>query len=384
MPRLRKDAQWLDGTQREHFKTCLVDAYDPNAFDEMLFRQLNKKRNHIILETNLGYATLVNKVIQRADEESWSAQLLAAARTERQDDLCLFRFAQQFDLEPTTQSILQLVEEQRAVSDIPLLPASDWLMTGLQRIGQVCRVAIRGASSPGSGFLLGPDLVLTNYHVVQEIIEHNWPSTFIEILFDYHGWSKSVAQGRQVKLPPHEWLVDWSKNSSASTAYDSVPPTELDYALIRTTQRVGDDRIDPQRTRGWIPISPIAAEFKPESPLIILGHPLNQATRLSLDTRSVLSTNMSFTRVRYRTNTDGGSSGSPCFNLNWDLVALHHGGDVSIPPAFNEGIPLKALLNVWQEKSAPSSTRHAIDGTSLQPWQQQLLRQVLAQSFDDG
>ena len=347
----------------------------------MLYRQLNKRRSLIILEKSLGYETVVNRIIQRADEESWSAQLLVAARAERQDDLCLFGFAQQFDLEPPTQPIMQFVEEQRPISDIPLLPAVDWLTTALQRVSQLCRVAIRGANSPGSGFLVGPDLVLTNYHVLREIIEQNWPSTFIEIHFDYHGWSKGVVKGRQVKLCEQEWLVDWSKNSSASTAYNSISPTELDYALIRTAQRVGDDQVDPQRIRGWIPISPIAGELKPESPLVILGHPLNQATRLSLDTRAVQSTNSHGTRVRYRTNTEGGSSGSPCFNLNWDLVALHHGSDTATPPTFNEGIPFNTILKHWIKK-IQLPPRQPADSVTLQPWQQQLLQQVLTQTFD--
>jgi V8-like Glu-specific endopeptidase len=46
-------------------------------------------------------------------------------------------------------------------------------------------------------------------------------------------------------------------------------------------------------------------------------------------------------RVRYATNTLGGSSGSPCFNFDWDLIALHHYGDPSYNhPKYNQGIPI--------------------------------------------
>jgi hypothetical protein len=48
--------------------------------------------------------------------------------------------------------------------------------------------------------------------------------------------------------------------------------------------------------------------------------------------------------VRYRTNTEGGSSGSPVFDQNWQLVALHHAGDPSWVAKYNEGIPISLIL----------------------------------------
>jgi V8-like Glu-specific endopeptidase len=45
-------------------------------------------------------------------------------------------------------------------------------------------------------------------------------------------------------------------------------------------------------------------------------------------------------RLRYRNNTEPGSSGSPVFNFEWELVALHHGGARGKEPvAYNQGIP---------------------------------------------
>jgi V8-like Glu-specific endopeptidase len=52
--------------------------------------------------------------------------------------------------------------------------------------------------------------------------------------------------------------------------------------------------------------------------------------------------------VTYRTNTLGGSSGSPCFNADLELIALHHGSDPDFHPAhtpeYNEGIPFDTIL----------------------------------------
>jgi hypothetical protein len=48
--------------------------------------------------------------------------------------------------------------------------------------------------------------------------------------------------------------------------------------------------------------------------------------------------------MRYVTNTEKGSSRSPVFNENWDLIALHQSGDRSIVPFYNQGIPFAAIL----------------------------------------
>jgi hypothetical protein len=77
-------------------------------------------------------------------------------------------------------------------------------------------------------------------------------------------------------------------------------------------------------------------------PLAILHHPLGAPIKLAFDTQAVLSVNP--TRVRYTTNTDQGSSGSPCFDQDWGLVALHHFGDPLHQQAeFNQGVPITAI-----------------------------------------
>src|SRR5262249_48368662 len=52
------------------------------------------------------------------------------------------------------------------------------------------------------------------------------------------------------------------------------------------------------------------------------------------------------TRVRYTTNTEMGSSGSPCFDAEWGLLALHHSGDTNYKRSaeWNEGVPIDAIV----------------------------------------
>jgi V8-like Glu-specific endopeptidase len=57
------------------------------------------------------------------------------------------------------------------------------------------------------------------------------------------------------------------------------------------------------------------------------------------------------TRVRYRTNTEGGSSGSPCFDADWNLIALHHLGDPNFStPTYNQGIPFTAIVDLLEKR----------------------------------
>ena len=61
---------------------------------------------------------------------------------------------------------------------------------------------------------------------------------------------------------------------------------------------------------------------------------------------SVLDINVGRTRVRYHATTLGGASGSPCFSLTRQLVALHHGG---VEGRYNQGIPITALRAWFDE-----------------------------------
>ena len=50
--------------------------------------------------------------------------------------------------------------------------------------------------------------------------------------------------------------------------------------------------------------------------------------------------------IRYNTDTEGGSSGSPVFNDQWQLCALHHAGWKNADgSATNEGIRISAICD---------------------------------------
>ena len=62
--------------------------------------------------------------------------------------------------------------------------------------------------------------------------------------------------------------------------------------------------------------------------------------------------------VQYLTDTLKGSSGSPVFNSNWDIVALHHSGgnkkiedDITISKYRNVGININEIIDFIKSKS---------------------------------
>ena len=96
--------------------------------------------------------------------------------------------------------------------------------------------------------------------------------------------------------------------------------------------------------------TPPRHDFLASPALYIVQHPLGQPLKLALDTQAVLAVNPGGTRVRYRTNTDHGSSGSPCFDKDWNLVALHHSGSTRVTPTWNEGIPFPKILGLLEPR----------------------------------
>jgi hypothetical protein len=157
-----------------------------------------------------------------------------------------------------------------------------------------------------------------------------------------------------------DWLIDYSPYSPVDLEPEpksGLPEIDqLDYALLRVEGAPGDAGLGESPEpgapiRGWIAIPDTAYDFPSDTPLFIAQHPKGTPLKLALDTNAVIELNENQTRVTYRTNTDPGSSGSPVFDQNWNLVALHHSGDPdSIMPTYNEGIPLHAIASLLAQR----------------------------------
>lgn len=352
----------LSGAQLGRFRDALLDAFNLARFDEMLLIFLTRRREHIALGSDLNQIVLL--VITTAEDESWTAELLGAARLAAPANEALMIFGQQFGAAVKAPIGTALQNTIRAGNG--QLDVGPWRARLAEAEGRVCRIEIASAQPPdyGTGFLVAPDVLMTNWHVVENVITGLVPPDKVCLRFDYKVMDDGVAinSGTEHRLAPGN-KVDWLLHESPySTADLSAAPVqdasrdELDFVLLRLAQAVGEESpgapsqlVQDARPRGWVPLPRVAHSFSQGSSVFILQHPDGKPLKLTLDATSVQGTNGSGTRVRYTTNTEPGSSGSPCFDANWNLIALHHSGDPRYsklrPAAYNQGVPVAAIVD---------------------------------------
>ena len=336
----------LSGQTAKLLSDALRSAFLPPRLDELLLFALDRHRHDITLAND--YQSVVYDIIRTAKAEGWLAELVAAAREARPSNVDLHAVAAELGLASATPSSLE-----RLLRDyVPDIDVTLWRERLARLEFQVCRieVAAHGNATLGTGFLVSPDACMTNYHVVEKVVHGRVTPNQVVLRFDY----RRTADGSMVKLGTEyglqaHWLIDASPPSKADLATGGSEPTgdELDFAILRVAgspglQPIGSNQPPNSQQRGWLceTADPVA-----DSPLCLLQHPSGEPLKLSFG--SILTINSGRTRLRHSVNTQGGSSGSPCFNAALELVALHHAGDpdcrVDYRPTYNAAIPIGSI-----------------------------------------
>ncbi len=208
-----------------------------------------------------------------------------------------------------------------------LLPIS-FLEQGMQRARAVVRILLPGednaAPSSGSGFLSDNGLIITNHHVLADA---NAARRAI-IQFNY----QQTPDGLDVQ--PHEARLDVDAGFATSA--------EDDWSAAR----IGGDQALFVADWGGLPLR--ERTVKKQEAINIIQHPGGGPKQIALYHNVVVYSDERV--VQYLTDTLPGSSGSPCFNDAWEVVALHHSGGWLREPggkeaAFrNEGIAIGKVL----------------------------------------
>lgn len=222
----------------------------------------------------------------------------------------------------------------------------------------VCRIEHPPGDPLGTGVLVGPDLLLTNQHVLSslEMLEDALAR------FDYCVDDGGVAMpGRVFRFkkdfyfasPEKEFDYALVKLKEAPLAA-LAPPPEAAEATIMTLARAG-------KHRGYLSLAP--RFIKDKDRVNVIQHPNGQPMKVVM-TQNYVAGDMTDTRVHYVADTMQGSSGSPVFNRNWEIVALHHSGRPHPPETVaavgkrwwkgkfrvNEGVPVRAILADFKKK----------------------------------
>ena len=244
----------------------------------------------------------------------------------------------------------------------------------------MCWIDIPGGG--GTGFLVGPDLVLTNQHVIDRVASNQarWqdvplpvrlPSAVVAAL-------PSRKEVTEVELA-EQWLVrqpspsryDW--NPTLGDASAGKPTARSSGLRTRSATCLGGMSTDPEaEPRRWIDTTVEPAPLTVGNQVFVLQHPRKP---LQLTVGTVTEFNTAGTRVRYDANSKDGSSGSPCFDADLQLVALHHAHD---PPIRRRGT--RPSHSRRSRRSGATLASSSLEGRDFMPLTS---RQILmAEEFD--
>ena len=209
------------------------------------------------------------------------------------------------------------------------MPVS-FLATGAGVARAVARVRNRAAGTLGTGFMCSPGLFITNFHVIGSPAEAR--SAIVE--FDF-------VDGGQTG--PTRYRL----NPDACFVFDEV--VERDYVIIALGARHSGQL--PAEAFGWCPLSPAGNKHSIGEFANIIQHPDGREKEVVLQDNLIAA--RSDFALHYVADTEGGSSGSPVFNNEWQVIALHHWGSAFQefnprgffrPSSVNEGIRTSQIL----------------------------------------
>jgi hypothetical protein len=144
----------------------------------------------------------------------------------------------------------------------------------------------------------------------------------------------------------------------------------LNYALLRLalavgSEPIGGDRAEPNAPpRGWVNIPPEPISLTPGSPLLIMEYPAGQLIKVAFNSEGVIALSPDGVRLTHRVNTRAGATGSPCFDANLNLVAIHHQQEEGSAgnPGHGEATLIEAIVRLLRERGKGGLQARAAGG----------------------
>lgn len=249
-------------------------------------------------------------------------------------------------------------------------------LRGMQQVGPtLCQLRIDDQAA-GTGFLISDRHVLTAFHVIASLVdkdgapkpgsEQRLTAIFDEIAPE----GKSGNRDRMPFLAARHWLVCSSafeqNEDIVPEPLESIPAGLLDYAVICLAEPAGltAPRHQKSTPRRWLDVTTLAAQPAPQTQLLVAHFPGGADLRLSVGLYDRHST--CGQRIRYRTPVVHGSSGAPCFTVDWRPYALHNAGYSAV--FLNQGVPLGLIMSaiggVGALRDAQNTERQLLPATT--------------------
>ncbi|WP_432094023.1 endonuclease [Streptomyces sp. bgisy100] len=180
-----------------------------------------------------------------------------------------------------------------------------FLQAGYLAGRSIGRVTVRGREAHhGTGFMVSPSLLMTNNHVLRTAEEAS--RGIIAFNFEAGVTGRPLAPVTFDLEPERFFVTDRA----------------LDFSLVAVAGR-GPDGV-PLDSFGHLRLSEAQGMVILGELVNIIQHPNGEPKQLALRENQVVDLLEMF--VHYDTDTAPGSSGSPVFNDQWEVVALHHSG----------------------------------------------------------
>ena len=185
----------------------------------------------------------------------------------------------------------------------------NYLERGAVAARAVARIAIKRPNGTlagwGTGFLVAPGVLLTNHHVLPDAASGQQSEAHFGFERDYDGMQRV----------PHVYSLD-----PAALFYSN--PT-LDFTVVAVAAAASNSAT-PLTVFGCLPLLAMTGKVSEGEWLSIIQHPNGELKQVCVRENKLV--HRTDNELWYSTDTLGGSSGSPVFNNDWYVVALHHSG----------------------------------------------------------
>ncbi len=281
--------------------------------------------------------SIQDKALRKADEAS---QRFRQAEQGRDEKLSMLSFA----TIDTVDDIGAVEDKERLDARKALLNTNDglalerilgksdlvsinYLEIGLKAARAVCRIQVRDELGRmrgfGTGFMVSPSLMLTNNHVLES------PSMARRSLADFN----FQDDANFIPLDTKTFPLD------ADRFFVTDPDLDFSLVAVRPQSTDGTQLAD----FGYLRLLADSGKALLKEYVTVIQHPEGSTKQVALRENQIVG--LVENCIHYQTDTQPGSSGSPVFNDQWDVVALHHAG---VKKMDEQGRPLTVDDQFWE------------------------------------
>ena len=267
--------------------------------------------------------------------------------------------------------------ERRVGSTLDLddAPPNDAARIAGVPVGRIVELDDRGGAGEGfaTGFLISAGLLITNHHVFATASE----CAGCGVQFGYERVNGVLLAGAVFALDPRSFFL-------ADAA--------LDFAIVGVmpTGTTPGEALGSFKTLKLIPVT---GKILVGQPISIIQYPDGGPKKYGVRNNDLLNAPADTDLfLQYTTDTLPGSSGSPAFNKDWEVVGLHHSGVPEVKDGqvmtnagtpWQQGMPDADIHWVGNEGVRISCICARLRASSVAPEHKATLRGLLATFVDD-